>query len=423
MNNRRVAVWAFLPAAWWMSRVDAACALTTPKEAAACAAREHPLVLAERRKLDAMAGRRLSAATVLPWHPEITFSLADRRVFQPTAGSPTPALNLYATLSQRIELGGQRAVRMSVAESETQAQVGRLALIELHIGADAALAAFRVLTERQHAELAAELAGIGRSLARFAEARAEKALLSTLDADLLLAESSRIGAQAIASAQHVRDAEAEYLLLVGEKAPQKIEDAGEERVPPALEDLERRALDTRHDLRVLRAEKDASLAREKLFSRERVPTIALQVLAQSDGFHERVLGGGITIPLTLPAPLGPSRRGERDEARAQALASDAEHENAKRRVLREVRNAHARLLAAVETLKLHPLARAHRMREELHALTEALLEGKMPVREALFSARALLEYVERSIDAVFDVAEARIALARAAALPLEEVLP
>src|SRR5262245_40884599 len=110
---------------------DESCPITSPREAAACALKSNPTALAERSRLDAMAGRRITASTLLPAHPELTTTVADRRLWQPTPGGPTPALNVYIALAQRIEVGGQRGLRLDVVGKETDAQLQRLAFVEL----------------------------------------------------------------------------------------------------------------------------------------------------------------------------------------------------------------------------------------------------------------------------------------------------
>ena len=96
-----------------------------------------------------------------------------------------------------------------------------------------------------------------------------------------------------------------------------------------------------------------------LLRRARIPNLSLSFTAQSDGFSERVLGGGLSIPLPLPEPLGPSRGGEIAAAatavsEAQVLVGKRERE-----VGLEVRRAHHAVLAAERSLAEVPADLIH----------------------------------------------------------------
>lgn len=422
------------------------CPILTPSDAAACAVATSPTVQAERGRLQSLAGRRIAASALLPSQPELSVSLAERRLWQPQAGSTNPTLNFYITLAQTIEVGGQRGLRINVVSKETDAQMKRLAFVELAVAADAAETAHRVIAENERATLSQELAAVGAKLLLFANGRAEQAMLSAVDEDLLVAEATRMSATALHGTMRLRKSEAQFRALVGRSAPEEwssgltkpaareggagqpssLPQAQLERpLPPlpSLSTLEESATLRRADLLALRAERDVASARAELLSRERIPNITVQGIVQSDGFGERVLGGGISLPLFLPSPLAPSRRGELDEARARSAALEADGDAMQRTVRAEVAAAFAYAEAARATLALFPAARSQRMRAELAAVAEAMTSGKLPPRDALYTARALIDYCERAIDAKLDAALSQIALARAAALPLEEVLP
>lgn len=420
------------------------CPILTARDAAVCAIATSPIVQAERERLRGLSGKHTAAAVLLPSQPQLTVSVAERRLWQPQAGSANPTLNFYITLAQELEVGGQRGLRITAVSKEIDAQTKRLAFVELGVGADAAEAAQRLLAENERVLLSQELASVGAKLLLFAYGRAEQAMLSAVDEDLLVAEATRMSATAIHGTMRLRKAEAQFRALVGRDAPERWSwslakppaRAGEPHASttdaqldhplpplPSLSVLEESATLRRADLHALRAERDVASARAELFSRERVPNITLQGMVQSDGFGERVLGGGISLPLFLPSPLAPSRRGEIDEARARSIALQADGDALQRTVLAEVAAAFAYSEAARGTLALFPAARSQRMRAELVAVAEAMTSGKLPARDALYAARSLIDYCERAIDAKLDAALSQIALARAAGLPLEEVLP
>jgi outer membrane protein TolC len=176
-------------------------------------------------------------------------------------------------------------------------------------------------------------------------------------------------------------------------------------------------------LGALRAEHEAQLALQKQAERERVPNLTLQAFLQSDGFNERVAGAGFSIPIFLPAPLGPSHRGEIDKAAATARAIEAEVAARERQVRQEVDAAAALLEARESQAARYSRQRIDRARAHIDAVVEAIRTSKLAVREGLLSLRALIDLVDRGTTSRAALFAARLALARAAALPLEEVVP
>jgi outer membrane protein, heavy metal efflux system len=391
------------------------------REIVARAVAAHPLVVAEKERLAAVRATRSTAAVLLPSPPEIAFSMAERRLWQPTAGGPTPVLNFYLTLSQRIELGGQRGARIETAEAKTRAQLQRVALIELSVAARAAEAALAAAALRERAVFVETLRRAGERLSAGADARLAEALISQVDAALLAAEAAHLAFDADELTIAKASADARLRSLVGE-LPQEI---ALPATPPPLGPgawIEH-ALSVRADLAALQAERDAALAIKKQEQRERVPTITLSGFLQSDGFDERVLGAGISVPLFLPSPLAPSRRGEIDSAAASVRALEAEIGARQRDVRQEVEEATAVLRAREHQASLYPQATLDRTRAHVEALLDALLAGKIAVREGLTSLRILIELVNRGTSSRLALYSARLGLARAAALPIEEVLP
>src|SRR5262249_22127100 len=105
------------------------------QEVVSCALRASPAVYAELRGLDAVAGRRVSASVVLPSNPTISGTLGLR-----TSSAEGRGLDWYASLSQELEIAGQRGARLDVVAAEGDAQRARVTAAERDAAA-AALAA------------------------------------------------------------------------------------------------------------------------------------------------------------------------------------------------------------------------------------------------------------------------------------------
>ena len=70
-----------------------------------------------------------------------------------------------------------------------------------------------------------------------------------------------------------------------------------------------------------------------------------------------------------------------------------------------------------------PVERVAADKRRVLALVEALSSGRVPAREAILSARALIEAVRRAAQVTAAVFLLRAELARVTGLPLEAVLP
>ena len=90
-------------------------------QAAACAVAHSPDVQLARLEARAIQDRRRSAGRLLPSHPVVSLALADRRGPAEAGGgamtAPT-ALNWYVTLTQELEIAGQRGTRLAVVDAE-----------------------------------------------------------------------------------------------------------------------------------------------------------------------------------------------------------------------------------------------------------------------------------------------------------------
>jgi outer membrane protein TolC len=395
-----------------LAAIPAAACDTSPRALAACVVESHPLILAEREKLSALSGARVSASTLLPSHPELSFSMAERRLWSGGA----PVLNFYLSLSQRIEIAGQRATRLVVVDAQARAQLQRTAFTELTVALEGVRAALALVAARERNAHGSTLRVAAERLARIAEERRKSALISSVDASLLVAEASRIAFEADEALLHEQSRSAELKVYTSSEVVFSLDRL------PALTDrawLEH-ALAARQDLGALSAEADAQLALKTQLERERAPSVTVSAFLQSDGFGERVIGAGLALPLFFPSPLGPSRRGEIDAAGARARELQALADARQREVRAEVERAVFLLRTREHQATLF---KDDRSREHVLAVVDALAANQFNVREGLASLRSLIEAMNREIDARYAVYDARLVLARAAALPVDQVLP
>lgn len=390
----------------------------------ACALAEHPSVHAAKFGREAVEGRKQAARTLLPSNPQVEITAA-RRVGLWTNGQTDT--NIYGRLSQEIEIGGQRRKRMAVADAEWVQAQARIELTERDIAAAALTAYFEVIAAQEQRAMIARIAGSAETLVELARSSERAGLGSVLTADVAMVASVRVRRQQIEAERRVASASAVLASLIGQDpamgglAVQG--DLSPLQVPAEVAVLVDAALSRRAEIDLAKSEREVFLRQAELYRRARVPNPSLVLYAQRDGFAERVLGGGIAFPITLPSPLGRSFAGEIAENKALARRAEAEVERWRRQVRAEVVVGVQNVQARQAELALFEGNRLQRAEAHLEALGQEMASGRMSIREAVILQQTFLEYLGTHIEARRALALASVELARVAGLLPEESKP
>jgi cobalt-zinc-cadmium efflux system outer membrane protein len=379
-----------------------------------CALARSPEVRRARLDLDVVAAQRMTARTLLPQRPVLSVSAGQRWAAGATA------FDAYVALSQEMEVGGQRSLRLDEVDAASAAAIRRIHATEHEVAAAAVAAYWRYVAARQRVVLSREAADIATALGRLTEERRKEALVAPVDADIAESEAVQIGLRAGEADRAFAEASAELAALLDLGDPAALQ-PGEETDPAPAEPppgLVNRALVMRADLAAAQAEKTAADRRIAVLERERIPNVTLSVSWQRDGFAENFIGGGLSIPIPLPAPLVPNGAGEIAAARARSVQADLDVVALRRRVTVEVNRAVANQRTAASAVRAFSGALIERARKDLEALGEALTARQMSVREALLAQRSLLDLLESHLEVRLQYRLARTELWRAAGLPL-----
>lgn len=376
-----------------------------------------------RLDLDSLAGRRITASTWLPTRPVVAASAAHRRAMGTVVGE-SRSLNWYLTLSQEIEIAGQRSARLDEVDALVAAQVRRVAAIERETTALALSLYYRYLALQQQADVAARGVKVATSITALADARLQVALLSPLERNLAQAEAAKLTIIKLDTEREIAGtlADIRAFLAVSDGDALNIEgslkdnDFTEAEISEAT--LIARALVLRGEVAAAEAERLALDAQISLLRRARVPNVTLSFIAQQDGFNERVLGGGVSLPIPLPSPLVPNNAGEISQAQARRTQADLDVERIRRRVQREVQRAFADERSREAARKALPADVVERARLDLESLSDAVGARQFSVRDAIIFQRNLLELLRTDIETQFQHHLAHTELLRAAGLPL-----
>jgi cobalt-zinc-cadmium efflux system outer membrane protein len=193
-------------------------------------------------------------------------------------------------------------------------------------------------------------------------------------------------------------------------------------MPAGTASLVENALRLRGEVAAAEMERRVLERQLALTRRERIPNVTLSAFAQRDGFAERVVGGGVSIPLPLPGPVGHTHAGEIAETIARIRAAESSVELVRRRVRLEVAQALAAFTATERSLALFKGDLVERARVDLAALREAMSSRQLSLRDALVAQRSLIELLASHIEARLAHAQAWIELRRVAGVPLTPAL-
>lgn len=404
------------------SQERSSCALLDRANVARCAVTASLPVKADELLLASLAGRRRAAATLLPSNP--TVSLTGGIAADPTVAPGDREALWSASLSQEVEIAGQRGRRIAVTSAEQSAQTARTAAARRAAAADAMLLYFDALAATAEARLGDRLATLASSLTAVARGRAQAGLGAELEAQVAEAAAAKLLQAQLVSRTRLTSARAALSNAVGRDPTQATVEVRGDLVPLAHDAATTTAFTDaavarRAEIQVARAERLVQEGRVALYERLRVPNPTLSVFARNDWINERSVGVGVSFPIPLPSSLGRTYAGEIAEASALAERAATEAERIRRAVRLEVTQAVTTWEMRKRQMDLYPPASVERADATLESITQEIEARRLPVRDALLAQQALIDFLFASVEAKRQLCLASVELARAAGLALD----
>src|SRR5262245_51312279 len=190
-------------------RGESACTAVTRQNLIPCVLGNHPAAQVAKLSVKAARGRLLATRPLLPANPVFSVLGAYRR------GPDAAAGNYYLTLSQELEIGGQRGRRIAVGDAELGAEEERGHIVVRDLAQAAWQVYFSLLAARAQQALAERLVGMADGTARVARGMADRGLLSPVEADVAEVASVRIHQVRLAAERRVLETSAALATLVG----------------------------------------------------------------------------------------------------------------------------------------------------------------------------------------------------------------
>lgn len=404
----------------------ASCATVTRANVARCAVGANLVAKSEQLTLRSFEGRQRAAGVFLPSNP--TLILTGGQSIEPTVTADQREALWGATLSQELEIAGQRGKRVDVVSAEQRAQTSRLELARRAAAADAFLLYFDALAATEETRLAERLARLATALTTIARARAQAGLAPDVEAQLAQAGAARLLQAQLASQSRLATAAASLATAVGldpattslrvegDLVPLDVPSTGGATFVTA-------AIDRRAEIASAVAEAEAQNNKVALYRRLRVPNPTVSVFVRNDWINERQVGIGLAIPIPIPAPVGRTYAGEIAEASALAARAENEAERLRRLVRLEIVQAAQVLATRQRQADLFQSQQARQTEETLRNIADEIEARRLPIRDALLTQQSLIDYLFAYVEARRQLCFASVELARAAGLPLERGLP
>ncbi len=344
----------------------------------------HPELRLGRARV-AEARGRLRGAETLPYNPQLSVGAARRE------GGGAVSLDLEASLSQQLQIAGQRGRRIAAARRALEAAEARLVrrrrlvLARVHQTYASALAASRLVQiARRDRDLAARLHEVARR--RFEAGSATRLDLNTARAELGRAEAAL--AEAEARDEVARAAFAEAMGLLPSSAWRPAGALIEQLpAPPPLSRALEQASERRADLLALRAEARAARARLRLARARGWPDVTLGVFVAREEGSDTIVGGSLSVPI----PLFQRNQGGVAVARAGIERAEAAARRGEQAMRREVLAADARFRTRSQAAERLRALVMGSMEENVRLLERAVEAGSLGWAEVTMLRRSLVE--------------------------------
>ncbi|MCZ2078572.1 MAG: TolC family protein [Bryobacterales bacterium] len=329
---------------------------------------------------------------------------------------------------QPIETGGKRSRRMLVAEKGLELAEAELAERSRQLAYDIKTRYIDAAANRRKVEAVDRIVRVNREAYRLVDARVQRDDAAPLERQLLLVELNRTEAQRTGAVGQAQAAEFDLrrTAALGPDAP-LVSFVWDPRpqVSASLDDLRRRALEIRPDLRAARALASQTAAEVELAEALSMPdlTLSAQYTRRTGQFEDpiRTTGSGpplvlqdrdnvLTFGISIPLQSRKRNLGNIEAASTRQSAAELRREHLEITIPLEVEAAWQRYRAARSTVEILNRGVVEESQRNLSIIRQAYTLGQLRLLDVLNEQRRLLETELSYIDAEAELARSRAEL-------------
>jgi cobalt-zinc-cadmium efflux system outer membrane protein len=371
----------------------------TLSEAVETALKSNPEMQAVRLEEGAAQGRLDQAGLLLKSNPVIEGSLSGKDTL-PEGGEKVK--NYELRLSQEFELAGQRGLRVDAARNGREKALQDIRDRERVLVAAVKDAFARALAAKRKIELSGEAVKLQEELVSSAAVKFQTGDISALEQNLADVELGKARRDRMLAERERRESLLGLQEVLGVKPSSSFSIEGElPSEAPVISDKnttqEAVALQ-RPDAQSAAAEVRQAKAAMKLAGREAIPSVTVSGFYNED---DRLNEAGVM--LSFPLPFFDRKQADRKEAAAKAGQALIKQASLERSIDRELEEAHANLVAAVDELSLFKKDFLGKAMENLGLMNLAFKEGKFGFFEVRLAQKD-------TIDAQFAYLESQVRL-------------
>jgi len=279
-----------------------------------------PDVLVARQRAQRGNADVAAASALLRENPEIGVAIGPRTVDSRTS------TQLEASVSQRLEIAGQRGLRIEAAEKTRQAEIAELDAARWQVQVSVRRLFYIALLAKAHRSVAESTVAFAQRVVDIAHRRVESGDEPEMSLLVPQADLAQAREQLIAARQHERAVRLDLAQAVGWPSDRPLEPSGElpdVRKAPSAEQLLPLALRHLPGIRIAEATVNAAQARVRLEDRMAWPDPTVGVSYAREG---EVTGATDVWLLTLgvPVPIWNRNQGPRARARVDVAVARAE---------------------------------------------------------------------------------------------------
>ena len=374
-------------------------------------AREHnPDLLAARQELEIARGRLVKARYPNQFNPEVGGELTNRSRGEP--GEKGHTADFAVTLSQELEVAGQRGKRIEEAEHNVEKVAQQVRDTERGLIAQVKDAFYQALYRKRRLDLFHQVEDLNRRLRETAAARFQAGEVAKMEVNLAEIRLGQARKDTIMAERDYRVAVRALERLSGREPTGAVEPVGQLSVQPQtlqLDDLLRRALEERPDLKASAEELRRIDAEIALTQRLVIPNPTFSFLYREEERRDWIVGGALSIPL----PVFDRKQAELTQLAGRRGQASYERQSVALRIQQEVRDAlrsYEAASAGVAVFEKDVLAQAQ---ENFQFIETAYREGKLDLLQLVVVQNDLVNAQFSYADSLSDYWAARTALERA----------
>ncbi|MBI3797074.1 MAG: TolC family protein [Deltaproteobacteria bacterium] len=382
----------------------------TLSEALTFARDRNPDLLAARQELEVARGRLVKARYPSQFNPELGSEVANRS--RGESGERGSDIDFSVTLSQEIEIAGQRGKRIDEAERNLAVVTQRIQDRERLVLAQVKESFYRALALRRRFDLFRQVEDLNRRLRAVATVRFQAGEISKLEVNLAEIQLGQARKDTLTAERDYRNTLRELERRLGQEPRGTAELTGQLAVQPQTFDeqmLLGTALESRPDLQAARTELGRLDAEMALTRRLVVPNPTLSFVYREEEKRDHIAGAEIRFPL----PVFDRKQAELVQLAGRKDQAGYERQSVELQVRQEVGEALRAYNTAKAEVEVYEQTVLERATENFQLIETAYREGQINLLQLVVVQNNLITAQLSYIDALNAYWQARTALERA----------